>query len=180
MRSLVAGFSLALLCSVSCLVLDRTASASDLFDFRSDSGRFRIGFPGMAPVSRNLSTAKFTATTNNILHEVTIGETEFAVEIHDIPRIAAMLLTEDFILESAKDGMLEDIEALELSSGEVSRQQHPARRARYEVPERGLEGELLIVLVKRRLYFVSAHYPTQNKPPVTFSTFLDGFEFWLD
>jgi hypothetical protein len=180
MRSLAAGFSLALLCSIAALVHDRTATAGDLFDFRSDSGRFRIEFPAMAPESRNLSAAKFTSTTNNIVHEVRVGETSFAVELHDIPRVAAMLLTRDYILERAKEGMLADMGARELSSRKVSRQQHPARRVRYEVPEQGLEGELLIVLVRRRLYLVSAQYPTQSKPPVMFSTFVDSFEFWLE
>ena len=180
MRSPAAGFGLALLCAIVSIVDDRTATASDLFDFRSDSGRFRIGFPGMAPASRNMPAAKFASTTNNVLHEVRVDETEFAVELHDIPRVAAMLLTHDFILERAKEGLLADIGAREVTSRDVSRQHHPARRVHYEVPDQGLQGELLLVLAKRRLYLVSAHYPTRHDPPATLSTFLESFEFWLE
>ena len=91
-----------------------------------------------------------------------------------------MLLSRAFILERATAGVLADIGARELTSRVVSRQQHPARRVHYEVPELGLVGELLLVLAERRLYLVSAHHPTQAEPAVSVSTFLDSFEFWLE
>ena len=70
----------------------------------------------MAPASRNLSAAKFSTTTNHIHHAVIFDEIEFAVESHDIPRFASMLLTKDFILDLAKKEMLDDIGARELTS----------------------------------------------------------------
>ncbi len=183
MRSLSNGIRVVLIGAAVSFLHVGTVTADDLFhlfEFRSDSGRFRVGFPGMAPASRNLSTSKFTSTTHTVLHEVTIEETEFAVELHDIPQVAAMFLTHDFILDRAKAGMLEDIGARELASEEVSQQQQPARRVHYELPDRGLKGEALLVLAERRLYLVSAHHPRKLEPPVSFSTFLASFEFWLD
>lgn len=161
MRSPAAGFGLALLCTFVSLIHISTATASDLFDFRSDSGRFRIGFPGTTPASRRLLGVKFPATTNNVLHEVTVDGTEFAVELHDIPRAATMLLSRDFILERATAGVLADLGARELASRAVSRQQYPARRVHYEVPEQGLVGEMLLVLAE------TPALPRECPPPDT-------------
>jgi len=178
MRSLSVEIAVTIFCATLSLPSAQAADADDWFDFRSDSGRFRIGFPGELPATRALPVEKFTVTTNNISHEVTVEQTEFSVELHDIPRIAAMLLSQDFILDRAKEGMLADIGAHELSSREVSRQRYPARQVRYEMPDRGLVGESLLVLARQRLYLVSSQHPAKREPPVPFSAFLDGFEFW--
>lgn len=166
-------------CIVAAMALSQ-AHAVELVDFHSESGRFRIAFPGPDPHTRQMSEEKFQLTTNNVQHHVEVDRTRFAVELHDIPRAAAMFLTDDFVLEQAKQGMLDDMGGQELTSNTVERQSHPARRVEFEIPESGLRGDLLLVLAKRRLYLVTSLYPKHDEPPIPFNAYAESFEFWLE
>ena len=102
------------------------------------------------------------------------------MELHDIPKAAAWLLTDEFVLKQAAKGMLDDIGGRELQAQSASRQDQPARRVSFELPDREARGDVLLVLVDRRLYLVSAHHPVEQDPPVTFARFLESFRFWLE
>jgi len=180
MRPPAAAIAIAVALALAEFASPPLGAAGDRFDFESRSGRFRIDFPGVAPLRRQLSGARMGSTTNNAEYAVTVDGAEFEVELHDIPRAASMLLSRDFILERAKRSALDDLGARELSSEPMSRQQQPARRVRYEVPERNLVGQLLLVLAGQRLYLVSARSPAGRHPPMTFADFAESFEFWLE
>lgn len=156
------------------------AHAGDPLRFRSESGRFLIGFPGGAPQRVDLSAEKFTLTTNNVQHLTRVDDARFAVEMHDIPRAASMFLSDEFVIEQAVRGMLDDMGGRELRSDPTERQNQPARRVAFELPDSGMRGDLLLVLAKRRLYLVTTVYPAQSEPPVPFDRYVDSFEFWLE
>ncbi len=102
------------------------------------------------------------------------------VEIHDIPRVAKLLLTSHYILERTAKGMLEDIGARELDSAEISLQGEPAREVVFEIPDREFTGRLLLILAGRRLYLVSVRHPQSIDPPGSIAPFFESFSFWLE
>ena len=173
-------FDGALVITALALLLPMDGFAGELFDFHSEPGRFKIGFPGDAPASRALSGDKFSATDNDAYHVVEVDEAKFSVELHDIPRVASMLLTDDFVLEQAAKGMLNDIGGRQLEARRASRQDQPARWISFEIPDREVRGDVLLVLADRRLYLVSSHHPVEQHPPVSFAKFLESFRFWLE
>ena len=161
-------------------LLSASAAADSLHPFRSEDGRFSIDFPAPSPSSRNLTGDKFSVTNNDIRHAVDVDDAEFAVEIHDVPRAAYLLFPGHFILENAKSGLLGDIGAREIDSREISRQGQPGRVATFEIPDKGLTGNLLMVLAKSRLYLVTVRYPEEDEPPMPFTSFFESFEFWFE
>ncbi len=156
------------------------ASAGDLHPYRSETGRFSVDFPGESLSIRELSGSRFSITDNDVRHTVFAEGVEFAVEIHDIPRIAKLLLTTHYILDRTVKGMLEDIGAREVNSVETSLQGEPAREVAFEIPDRELTGRLLLVLAERRLYLVSMRHPQSIDPPGSITSFLESFSFWLE
>jgi hypothetical protein len=156
------------------------ATANDLVVYQPEAGRFRVDLPGEPPSVRDLTGSKFSVTSNDVQYIAFAGDTEFAVEIHDIPRVARFLLSSDYILERAVRGMLKDIGGREVDSVEVSLQGEPAREVRFEIPDRELTGRLLLVLAERRLYLVTVQYPQSIDPPSAIARFFESFSFWLE
>jgi hypothetical protein len=161
-------------------IFSDAGTAGEPHTFRSDAGRFSIDFPALSPSTRTLTGGKFLFTDYNIRHAVEVGDVEFAVEIHDVPRAADALLTDRYILEKSKAGLLEDMGAREINSREIDRQGQPGRAVTVEIPDRGLMGNLLIVLAKNRLYLVTVQHPRQDDSPMPFTSFFESFEFWLE
>jgi hypothetical protein len=171
----------ALVIAVSTSVLaPMRATAGERFAYRSEAGRFSVDLPAESPSVRELAGSKFSTTSNDVQHAVSVGDTEFAVEIHDVPRVARFLLSGDYILERAVEGMLEDIGGREVDSVEASLQGEPAREVRFEIPDRKLTGELLLVLAGRRLYLVTVQHPESIDPPSAVAPFFESFSFWLE
>ena len=156
------------------------AAAGEPFAYRSEAGRFSIDLPAEPPSVRELSGSRFSITDNNVLHTVFAEGAEFSIEIHDIPRIAKLLLSSRYILDRSVAGMLEDIGAREVDSAEASFQGKPAREVVFEIPERAFTGRSLLVLAERRLYLVSVQHPRSIPPPGSIAPFFESFSFWLE
>jgi hypothetical protein len=156
------------------------ATAGESFAYRSEAGRFSVDLPAEPPSVRELTGSKFSITDNNVLHTVVADGAEFAIEIHDIPRIAKLLMTSRYILDRSVAGMLEDIGAREVDSAEASFQGEPAREVAYEIPDRAFTGRLLLVLAERRLYLVSVQHPRTIDPPGSVAPFFESFSFWFE
>jgi len=156
------------------------ATAGEPFAYRSESGRFSVDLPAEPPSVRELTGSKFSITDNDVLHSVVADGAEFAIEIHDIPRIAKLLMTSRYILDRSVAGMLEDIGAREVDSAEAFFQGEPAREVAYEIPDRAFTGRLLLVLAERRLYLVSVQHPRTIDPPGSVAPFFESFSFWLE
>jgi hypothetical protein len=177
--TLAVAFVIALAVSTSTFSPMR-ATADDLVVYRPEAGRFSIDLPGESPSVRELTGPKFSMTSNDVQHTAFVGDTEFAVEIHDIPRVAEFLLSSTYILERAVKGMLDDIGGREVDSVEASLQGEPAREVRFEIPDRKLTGNLLLVLAGRRLYLVTVQHPESIEPPSATAPFFESFSFWLE
>ena len=156
------------------------ATADEPVAYRSEAGRFSVELPAESPSIRELNESKFSITDNDVRHTVFAEGAEFAVEIHDIPRVAKFLLTSRYVLERSTKGMLEDIGAREIDSAEASLQGLPAREVAFEIPDREFTGRLLLVLAGRRLYLVSVRHPQSIDPPAAAAPFFESFSFWLE
>ncbi len=156
------------------------AAAGERFAYRSETGRFSVDLPAEFPSIDELTGSKFSITNNDVRHTVFAEGAEFAVEIHDIPRVAEFLLTSHYVLERSVKGMLEDIGARELNSAEVSLQGEPAREVVFEIPDREFTGRLLLILAGRRLYLVSVRHPRSVDPPGAIAQFFESFSFWFE
>jgi hypothetical protein len=156
------------------------AAAGERFAYRSEAGRFSVDLPAESPSIRELTGSKFSITGNDVRHTVFAEGAEFAVEIHDIPRVAKLLLTSHYILERSVKGMLDDIGARKVDSVDISVQGQPAREVEFEIPDREFTGRLLLVLAGRRLYLVSVRHPRSIDPPDSIAPFFESFSFWLE
>jgi hypothetical protein len=156
------------------------ATADEPVAYRSEAGRFSVELPAESPSIRELNESKFSITDNDVRHTVFAEGAEFAVEIHDIPRVAKFLLTSRYVLERSTKSMLEDIGAREIDSVEASLQGLPAREVAFEIPDREFTGRLLLVLAGRRLYLVSVRHPQSIAPPAAVAPFFESFSFWLE
>jgi hypothetical protein len=176
-----AALAIALVVAISMSALaPMRATAGERFAYRSEAGRFSIDLPERPPVVRELIGSKFSITDNNVRHTVFAEGAEFAVEIHDIPRVAELLLTSQYVLERSVKGMFEDIGAREVDSAEISIQGQPAREVAFDIPDRAFTGRLLLVLAGRRLYLVSVRHPLSIDPPGAIAPFFESFSFWLE
>ncbi len=156
------------------------ATAGERFAYRSEAGRFSIDLPEQSPLVRELTGSKFSITDNDVRHTVFSEGAEFAVEIHDIPRVAKFLLTGRYILERSVQGLLEDMGAREVTSAEISVEGQPAREVAFEIPDHAFTGRVLLVLAGRRLYLVSVQHPRSIDPPGSIAPFFESFSFWLE
>jgi hypothetical protein len=156
------------------------AAASDLFRYRSEAGRFHVELPAKSPSVDQMNGSKFAITGNDVRHTAFADGAEFAVEIHDIPRFAELVLTSHYILDRTVSGMLDDIGAREVASSEASLQGQSAREVAFEIPDRELTGKLLVVLAGNRLYLVSVRHSRAIDPPGAVSRFFESFSFWLE
>ena len=158
------------------------ATAGELFAYRSEAGRFSVDLPGESPSVRELSGSKFSITSNDVQHTAFVGDTEFAVEIHDIPRVAKLLLSSDYILERSRQRVCSRILVVARSIlwRPLSRESPRARsgsRSRIE----NSRAELLLVLAGRRLYLVTVQHPRIDRTSrAAIAPFFESFSFWLE
>jgi hypothetical protein len=156
------------------------AAAGERFFYRSETGRFSVDLPAESPSIDELTGSKFSITDNDVRHTVFVEGAEFAVEIHDIPRVAKFMLTSRYVLERSAKGMLEDIGARAVDSMDTSVQGQPAREVAFEIPDQDFTGRLLLVLAGRRLYLVSVRHPKTIEPTGAIASFFESFSFWFE
>jgi hypothetical protein len=103
-----------------------------------------------------------------------------AVEMHDLPAVASVLLSDDSILDQAREGLLSDVRGTLLEGRSLVFQGAPAREFVYRLPGKArLEERVLAVLIGRRLYLVTgmARAPA-NDPDV--ARFFASFRCWRE
>ncbi|MBW1843401.1 MAG: hypothetical protein JRE38_06760 [Deltaproteobacteria bacterium] len=154
--------------------------AGDFHPYRSEFSRFSVDYPGGSPTVLKLAGSKFTTTGNDINYAVIFDGVEFAVETHDVPRFAMLVLTSHYVLERSVSGKLEDIGARAISVVETSFQGEPAREVDFEASDRAFAGKMLLVLADRRIYLVSVQHPSSIDPPDASAQFFESFSFWLE
>lgn len=123
--------------------------------FDSTGGRFSVEMPAV-PRSQEKRTWFPMASFVSHVHTAFVGQDAFGVNHTDIPRMVYALAGEKKILESTRKGLLEDVNATEVSFSETSLGSLPARELVYDIPPQGdrppLRGTATILFVGRRLY----------------------------
>ena len=154
-----------------------TARAAEWTDFTPDGGRFVVALPGRPAVERdsNWTPVGYVYMTKYWLR---VGDALVAVEVHDIPPVASALISDDRILDQARDALLRDVDGTLIEGRATVFQGAPARDFLYRLPGPAqLLERVLAVLVDRRLYVVTgmARAPTVE-PDV--SRFFASFRYW--
>src|SRR5262245_44927588 len=154
-----------------------TARAAEWTDFTPDGGRFAVALPGAPAVERD-STWTPVGYVYMTKYWLRVGDALVAVEVHDIPPVASALVSDDRILDQARDALLRDVDGTLIEGRATVFQGAPARDFLYRLPGRArLAERVLAVLVDRRLYVVTgmARAPTAE-PDV--SRFFGSFRCW--
>jgi hypothetical protein len=108
------------------------------------------------------------------------GDVLLAVEMHDLPAVAAALLSDDSILDQAREGLLSDVKGTLLEGRDLVFQGAPAREFIYRLPGKArLAERVLAVLVGSRLYLVTgmARAPAADPDVARFFT---SFRVWSE
>jgi hypothetical protein len=141
-----------------CGLLAAASPASALDDwqrFDSEGGRFSIDMPAV-PRTQEKKTWFPMASFVSHVYTSLVGDDAFGVNHTDIPRVVLALAGEKKILESTRNGLLEDMNATEISFRETRVGSLPARELVYDIPPAGdrppLRGTATILFVGRRLY----------------------------
>ncbi len=157
------------------------SAAGELRAYRSETGRFRVGFPGASdPTVIELEGNNFAMTKNNFNYSIVSDGIEFSVETHDIPRVARLMLSSDYILDHSVSGKLADMNAREVDVVQTSFQGEPAREIVFAASDETFAGRMLLVLADRRIYLVGVLHPPSRDTREISARFFESFSFWSD
>jgi len=146
--------------------------------FESQTGRFRVLLPGEPSVETH-SRRTLLGRVTDARYELASDGTFWAVETHDIPRAAALLLPARVILDRARQGFLADRDRREIERTDTERRGHPAQRIRYvrrDDPE--WPRVALLVLAGNRIYIVIGEDSPRTRETLPPERFLASFDFW--
>jgi hypothetical protein len=108
------------------------------------------------------------------------GDVLLAVEMHDLPAVASALLSDDSILDQAREGLLSDVHGTLLESRSLVFQGAPARAVTYRLPGKArLAERVLAVLIARRLYIVTGMARAPDTDPDV-ARFFASFRCWRE
>ncbi len=145
--------------------------------FAPNDGRFAVEFPG-APATEHdahLTPVGYVYMTKYWLR---VGDALLAVEMHDIPAVASALLTDDMVLDQAREGLLRDVRGTLLEGSALVFQGAPARDFLYHLPGPArLAERVLAVLVGTRLYLVTGMARAPASEPEV-ARFFASFRCW--
>jgi hypothetical protein len=147
--------------------------------FHSREGGFRVEMPG-EPVASQSVEKSFVGDVTNHLFTVQLPSEEFAVEYSDIPRLALVLGGPTTILKKAKEALLKDVRAGELTFRLLRhRDNHRAELSYLGRPadNPGVVGFARFFLRGDRIYVV--HFMLSDGRPIDpdrVSRFLGSFE----
>ena len=147
--------------------------------FAPDGGRFSVELPGTPAIERD-STWTPVGSVRMTKYWLRVGDALLAVELHEIPPVAASFISDDMILDQARDSLLRDVDGTLLESRALEFQGAPARDFVYRLPGRTQLGErVLAVLVERRLYLVTGMARAPSGDPQV-ARFLASFRCWRE
>jgi hypothetical protein len=146
--------------------------------FKSPEGRFSAPFPS-EPVATTSTHRTLLGPIHGALYAADLGDLRVSVELHDLPRLAAFLLSTDTILERARKGLLEGVGGRAIDERSVVHRGYPARETRYALtdPPSAIERALL-VLVENRLYIAIATWSEPAPSDAPLARFFESFEVW--
>ena len=155
------------------------AAASDWPVFAPDGGRFSVALPGAPTVERDATWTPF-GSVRMTKYWARVGDALLAVELHELPPVAASFISDDRILDQARDSLLHDVDGTLIESRALEFSGAPARAFVYRLPGRArLAERVLAVLVERRLYLVTGMARAPSTDPEV-ARFLASFRCWRE
>jgi hypothetical protein len=152
---------------------------SDWTVFAPRAGRFSVELPGHPAVERD-STWTPVGSVHMTKYWMRVGDTLLAVEVHDIPPIAASFISDDRILDQARDSLLRDVDGTLVETRALEFAGSPARDFTYRMPGSAqLVERVLAVLVARRLYLVTGMARAPEADPQV-ARFFASFRCWRE
>jgi hypothetical protein len=152
---------------------------SEWTPFAPRDGRFAVELPGAPKVE---SDSHWTPVGSIAMTKYWLraGDALLAVEMHDIPPVAAALISDDRILDQARESLLHDVRGTQLEGKSLTYRGAPARDFSYRLPgEAGLEERVLAVLVASRLYLVTGMARDPASDPDV-ARFFASFRCWRE
>lgn len=165
------------LLALAAVLVGAAAPAGDWAVFAPRDGLFAVEMPGAPAVERDShwTPVGSIAMTKYWLR---VGDALLAVELHDIPAVAAALISDDRILDQARDSLLRDVRGTLIEGRALEFQGAPARDFRYRLPGKArLEESVLAVLRGTRLYLVTGMAREPSSDPAVARLFA-SFRCW--
>jgi len=123
--------------------------------FAPPGGGFRIEVPG---TPRRESEQRFTpvGSVRETKYWLEVDGAELAVETHDVPPLAAALMSDATILDQARDGVVDNEGGELIQTRALTVQGAPAREFTYRYPGEPVRLErVLTVLMGSRIYLIT-------------------------
>jgi hypothetical protein len=139
-------------------------------------GSFRVSVPG-EPSFRQSSRPTAVGAVRDSIWRFVLGTVELAVELHELPHLGTLLMSDDLILASVASSVVDDVKGNLLSENRELRAGRPARRLTYEISGAAARlEEALIVLDRARVYVLTATRGRDAPRPAAFDRFFTSFE----
>jgi hypothetical protein len=162
---------------IALVALAALPAHGDWESFAPADARFAVVLPGTPAVERDAHWTPI-GSVRMTKYWLRVGDALLAVEMHDIPAVAATLVSDDTILDQARESLLHDVDGTLLEGRTLAFQDAPARDFLYRVPGRAqLVERVLAVLVGRRLYMVTGMARAPASDPVV-ARFFASFRYW--
>jgi hypothetical protein len=146
--------------------------------FVSREGRFAAVFPA-EPLHESAGRETWAGRMEEGSFELEDVGLRLRVEFHDVPRVATAMMSSRAILDLAKDGVVDDMKAHDVSVQAVSLHGHPGLALRYEPGSQpGALEEARVFLVGSRLYVAFARADARGPAHEAASRFLASFDAW--
>jgi hypothetical protein len=152
---------------------------ADWTAFEPAQGRFAVALPGVPSVERD---THFTPVGSIAMTKywLRVGGALLAVEMHDLPPVAAAMLSDETILDQARDSLLREVHGTLIDERSLAFLGEPAREFRYRLPgEVALVERVLAVLVGTRLYLVTGMARDPASDPDV-ARFFASFRCWRE
>jgi hypothetical protein len=147
--------------------------------FAPDGGRFAVELPG-APAVEGDSHWTPVGSIAMTKYWLRAGDALLAVEVHDIPAVAAALVSDDRVLDEARDSLIRDMGGTLIEGRALALSGAPARDFRYRLPGKAkLEERVLAVLLDTRLFIVTGMARSPASDPEV-GRFFASFRFWSE
>ena len=155
------------------------ARAGEWTAFEPPGGRFAVELPG-APAVEGDSHWTPVGSISMTKYWMRVGDALLAVEMHDLPPVAAAVVSDDRILDQAQESLIRDMGGTLIEGRALEVRGAPAREFRYRLTGKaGLEERVLAVLLDSRLYIVTGMARAPGSAPEV-EHFFASFRFWRE
>ena len=163
----------------ACAGASAHAASADWTAFAPQDGHFAVELPG-APAVEGDSHWTPIGTIAMTKYWMRVGDALLAVEVHDLPAVAAALVSDDRILDEARDSVIRDMRGTLIEGRATEFRGAPARDFRYRLPGKArLEERVVAVLLENRLYLVTGMARAPGSDPAV-ERFFASFRFWRE